>query len=58
MKELSSKIKTLDAEVSKVEDESIALLNVPINLIPHVPEGVDDAEPEMRKFGRADRVQL
>ena len=53
MKELSSKIKTLDAEVSKVEDElHNALLNVPNTPNPDVPEGVDDTENlEMRKFG-------
>ena len=53
MKELSSKIKTLDAEVSKVEDElHNALLNVPNTPNPEVPEGVDDTENlEMRKFG-------
>lgn len=53
MKELSSKIKTLDAEVSKVEDElHNELLNVPNTPNPDVPEGVDDTENlEMRKFG-------
>lgn len=53
MKELSSKIKTLDAEVSKVEDERHnELLNVPNTPNPDVPEGVDDTENlEMRKFG-------
>lgn len=53
MKELSSRIKTLDAEVSKVEDElHNELLNVPNTPNPDVPEGVDDTENlEMRKFG-------